>query len=254
MKLNLKNKKVIRKEVKKGEFTTVSNSILHNPNLTINSKMLMIQVLSDSDDKFDFSRTLYMKRLGVTKNTLNKIINELTQQGYMKMTKIGKTHYNHYTFNEFGNMKPKAKGEENDENKTMSASEREKVITYVKPIVQLFENSEMNKIITDLLTEANDGKIIEFYDFKSQCEKLITKVKKKKYKSIIDEMGTKLNSKPKSFQKIYTDYIKSEIFEKNNLEFDYRNRYYHKLSSYNAEKSRYNPDPESAAADRLDGC
>jgi len=251
MSLNVKNKTVIRKEIKKGEFTTVSNSILHNPNLTLKSKMLMIQVLSDSDDKFKFSRALYMKRLDITKNTLNDAINELIQQGYMKITKIGKTHYNHYTFNEFGNMKPKSNDEKN---KTMSETDLKKLITYVESIKPLCNNSDVEKEITKLMLAVKDKKLTDFYDFKSQCEKSIAKMKRKIYKSIMDKMRPKLESKPKTFKKIYTDYIKSEIFDKDNLQFDYITKYHHKLSSYNIERSRHNPDPESAAADRLDGC
>lgn len=252
MSLNLKNKTVIRKKLNNGEFTTVSNSILRNPNLTLKSKMLLIQVLSDSDDKFDFSPALYMKRLDISKNTLKDAIKELIHQGYMKITKIGKTHYNHYTFNEYGNMKTKDKKKK--ENKTMSASHREKLQTYGQSIAPLFKNSKIFDEISNLMTELKENKITDFYDFKSQSEKIITKEKKKIYKSIIDKMRTKLESKPKRFVKIYTDYIKSEIFEKDNLQFDYITKYHNKLTSYNAEIRRYNPDPESAAADRLDGC
>ena len=101
-----KNKKVIRKEIVKGEFTTINYSILRDKRLTPNAKLLLIEILSDKDD-FKFSEQLYMNRMGISKSVLYNALNNLKEVGYLKSTKIGDTHYNFYTISQFANLNNK---------------------------------------------------------------------------------------------------------------------------------------------------
>jgi hypothetical protein len=100
----MKNKTVVKKENKSGEFTTVHYSILRNLKLGPISKLLLIEILSDSND-FTFSQTLYCNRLGITKKTYFKAIKNLEECGYIRKTKVINRNLYHYTISEFGNLK-----------------------------------------------------------------------------------------------------------------------------------------------------
>ncbi len=101
----MNNKKVIRKNLQEGKFTTIHNSILLDNRLSPTAFRLLVTILSDSDTKFDLSQTLYCKRLAITKPTFIKAIKNLENCGYLKKTenKINKTRH-YYIISEFGNL------------------------------------------------------------------------------------------------------------------------------------------------------
>lgn len=264
------NKKVIKKENKKGDFTTVNYGILRNKNLSSNAKILFIEILSDSED-FRFSEQLYIKRIGFSKTTYYRAIDNLIDIGYIKKKKIKDSQYNYYIISEFGNLKSddevevsieqlekspeksnQKKVKSKDVKKVLEGDNLEKLNAYIKSVGPLLSNPEISKGVTELLKEVQKNKISDYYEFKTKSEKIIISVKKKTYKNMYDEMKRKLNSTPKRFQNIYTDYLKTEIFDKNNLVFNYKNKFLVKNHLY-MSKYHYKPDPESLAADRADG-
>ena len=105
----MQNKKVIRlSEKKEGTFTTVSYTILHNPKLLPVDKMLLISILSDSDN-FQLNQNLYATRLGVARKTIGESIKRLVKQGYMKEPNTkskgkGNGFITYYTISEYGNL------------------------------------------------------------------------------------------------------------------------------------------------------
>ncbi|MEM1002359.1 MAG: hypothetical protein AAGH46_06905, partial [Bacteroidota bacterium] len=125
-----KNKKVIRKDNVKGDFTTVNYSILRDKRLSPNSKLLLIEILSDKDD-FKFSEQLYMNRMGISKTVLYKAISNLKEVGYLKSTKIGNTHYNFYTISEYGKLNKKTDKCNAQEPNLTEASKAIKDTTYM---------------------------------------------------------------------------------------------------------------------------
>lgn len=74
------------KENRPGQFSTLSNSARRDKRLTGNSKILLMEILSDTE-KFSVSQTLYMDRLGITKVTFLRCIKQLEEFGYIKRTK-----------------------------------------------------------------------------------------------------------------------------------------------------------------------
>jgi len=103
----MKNKTVIRKKNTKGKFTTIHHSIINDTRLTPTAFKLIVLILSDSDDKFDLSRTLYINRLGVSEPTFDKALQVLIECGYIRVEKLkNRIQFNHYTISEYGNLTP----------------------------------------------------------------------------------------------------------------------------------------------------
>lgn len=108
------NKKIIRSESKVGTFTTVNYKILRDDNLTPISKLLMIEITSDSDE-FKLSQSLYCKRLNIDRKQFQRAIIDLIKNGYIRRKDISKPNkvgvksrpIYHYTVSEYGNLKSK---------------------------------------------------------------------------------------------------------------------------------------------------
>lgn len=150
----MSNRKTIQQENKSGEFTTVSYKILRDKNLSPISRILLIEILSDSDS-FTMSPTMYMNRLGVTKKTLYKSINQLEEFGYVKKTDITKPSKSgkvkkvyHYLISPYGNL--------NTESKTSDLKEDIQTIDTIIPEVK----EEPLKPIKDVSKDINND-IIE---------------------------------------------------------------------------------------------
>lgn len=116
----MKNKKVIRKKNESGKFTTINLSVLNDTRLSTTARLLLISILSDSDE-FSMSQELYKKRLGIGQSAYLNAISNLEEFGYLKKTEIennvsipkvkkadsNKTIY-FYTISEFGNLSKEA--------------------------------------------------------------------------------------------------------------------------------------------------
>lgn len=123
-KLDLFNNKKIRREYHPSNISKITR----DKNITSNAKLLLIEILSDKDD-FDFSRKLYLNRLGWDKKQLDRAIVCLENNGYIRKTKIGKTNFNFYTISEYGNLLPKkSSGDTSTEIGSDTPQEENKVI------------------------------------------------------------------------------------------------------------------------------
>ena len=107
----MSNRKTIKCENELGKFTTVNYKVLRDKKLSPISRILLIEILSDSDN-FTLSPTMYSNRLGVTKKTLYKSIQQLVDNGYIRRTNISKPGTKgkeklvyHYLISEYGNLK-----------------------------------------------------------------------------------------------------------------------------------------------------
>lgn len=228
------NKTVIRKENLSGQFTTIHNSILLDKRLTPIAFRLLTMILSDSDTKFNLSQTLYVNRLGITKQTFFDALVNLEECGYLRKVDINRDKATkkivyHYTISEFGNLNPKEKElelsllenvvvEESAEVKEILLPEQEiatDVNEYLLSIVNLLENAEVADFILNMIEK----------------ESTLGEIKKWVKKYLIDKYNQELNSisdkkeHPKAFND-FKSWLKSEIFEKYNLGVNASNKWF----------------------------
>lgn len=180
------NTKLIRKENTKGNFSTIKNSIKYDLRLSPTSRLILLEVFSNSDD-FAYSETYILKFLGMTKQTYYKYRDELIKFGYLKIkSNVKNPNLNYYIFSEFGNLKteeetvqPKAKPELCD----------------IDDIEKFGYDKIIDSIVTDLTNKDYDVNIEKIFDMfltkvtKEQLEKGIEKSKLEK--SIIQKCSTK---------------------------------------------------------------
>lgn len=250
---DLPNKKVVRKENKSGDFTTVNYTILRNKKLIPNAKLLMIEILSDSDG-FRYSEQLFINRMNIGKSTYYRALNNLIENGYVRKQKIKNSNKNYYVISEYGNLNStnqtdKSSGplemtlKETKDKKPASKEHMEKrIFTYLMPFVEF---------ITPELTEeyhkmVEDG--LDYYQIKSALNKGIVKAKKMHFKEvknhIIDRTFSSNNNKAEAIK-----ILKDEIFNKNKMSDPYR-----MLNIGSQNINRRKPlDEESLAADRASG-
>lgn len=247
-----KNKKVHRKENKNGTFTTINYAILRDKRLTPNAKVLLIEILSDTEG-FKFSEQLYMNRMGITKPTLYRAMDKLIEYGYLKTTKIKNTHYNFYTISEYGNLNSN-NDDEAIEDSTIEASKtleenqkpndldlQSKVYSYLNPYCDFITPEAAAKYHT----MADGGQ--DYHSIKSALDKIL---KKNQVEHFNEVKTTLLESY--AGQKVKDEAIKVlkvEIFE--TLKRTDVNRI-RKLAGININKRR-KLDPESLQADKMDG-
>ena len=189
----MKNKKVIRKENKSGEFTTTHLSIVNDMRLTSTAFRLLTMILSDNDLTFNLSGVVYLKRLGLDKisktgniyydkNQYYSAINNLIECGYMSKTPYkdlrGLKKYM-YTISEYGNLNSNKQQEEVTQQEEVVTQQEEVVIknnsTIFEPITEPEFNNFINNVVNKLCKDnINSGtiaqkesitkKVIRFYE------------------------------------------------------------------------------------------
>lgn len=205
------NRKTFKtKKHEAGTFTSVPNKLLHNPNLSVLAKMLLIQLLSDSDD-FTVSPTLYAKRMNVSESSIYNALKELEQKGYVKRKEIktaikglkkegsNKKIY-HYTISEFGNLN----NESNQSIPTQATDE-------VEPNPEVTETpDEINKLLNDYLLNIGD------YLEDKQIESLVIDLAKGiRTKNDLDDVIVQIDSEIKKVKKEILAKVENEIMCKN---------------------------------------
>ena len=196
----MNNRKIRNTNKKSGTFTTVSYNILRDINLTPNAKILLIEILSDSDN-FDISQTLYCKRLGWEKNQFTRAIVSLEEHGYIKRTPIDKDKVipgkkkkgsnrvmYFYTVSEFGNLN----------------NEKVTEITIA--------NNEANPPTIDDLNKLKE--MVRNDVFYKTALKLLDEQWKNNFESdnlVLQKLIEKLDSKKKELQKVYIDSVISNL-------------------------------------------
>ncbi len=250
----MKNKTVIRKVNVNGQFTTIHNSILRDKRLSPNGFRLLVNILSDSDENFKLSPTVYCDRLGITKTTFLNAITNLEECGYLKRedSKIDKSK-NHYIVSEFGNLNPNQETDidtahsespstENsavESNQTQSEKDSQEFDEYLYSIERLmnyeeFENLLLNKWVPELqnVNKAELKKHVDAYlvGFYNECLALAKNPGKH----------------PKAL-KDYKDLLKKEIFTNHNLEINARNKW--SILSLTKHKKPFKTDFETEMGD-----
>ena len=74
--------KFILKKAKKNNYTSISNELLLNSNLSFAAKGMAVSLLARPDD-WEISVPALMKEGELGRDKINKLINELVQHGYM---------------------------------------------------------------------------------------------------------------------------------------------------------------------------
>jgi len=255
---NIKNKHVIRKENKKGKFTTVKYTILRDERLNSNAKILMIEILSDSD-RFDFSETLFMDRMGVGPKAYRAALRKLVESGYVRKTPIKNTANFHYTISEYGNLKDKdiTTEEPVDESNlqpevetvdipsTPKLSREELLMKLAKFIIPL--QDFLTPDIAETYTELTKGDF-DVYEVKSKLIKLIEKEKLSYFNSIANEVKNSSSNIDVKVEALRL--LKKEVFDNNDNKITSVRVRTRASANINRKKSI---DPETLAADRPSG-
>jgi DNA-binding MarR family transcriptional regulator len=249
----MKNKTVIRKQNVKGQFTTIHHSILKDKRLSPNGFRLLVSILSDSDENFKLSPTVYCNRLGITKTTfLNAVIN-LENCGYIKreVSKVNKRK-KHYTVSEFGNLKKEQS--ESDINESENPIEQEEAslediseysdefLDYVNTLIKLNKYEEFESLFNDEWIEKL--KINTVVELKKHVDAYLVGI----YKEYLAHAKNP-EKHPKAL-KDFKDWLKKEIYINHNLDINPRSKWA-QLSLVKYKKT-YKTDYETELADRLE--
>lgn len=231
----MKNKTVIRKKIESGGFTSIHNSIIKDKRLSPNGFRLLVSILSDSDDKFNLSQTLYCKRLGIEKTTFFNAINNLEDCGYLKKTITkGKKLY-HYTISEYGNLNTSTTETKADLNLVESTNQTTPIQLEKNENINISELSadflEYYYSLEKLLSYTN------FQDFIYDClhvHKIRTVIELKKkvneFLLPIYKENLALAKDPDKHPKALIDFkawLKTEIFGNHNLSSNAKSKWAH---------------------------
>lgn len=246
----MKNKTVIRKENEKGKFTTIHHSILKDKRLSSNGFRLLVNILSDSDENFKLSPTVYCNRLGISKTTFLNAIKNLEECGYLKRedSKID-TSKNYYTISEFGNLKKEPSESITNESENPTEQEEtsleevseysDEFLAYVKTLDELIKYEEFGTLfIGEWMEKLKINTVVEL-------KKKVDEYLKEIYK---ENLALAKNSEeyPKALIK-YKEWLKDEIFNKHNLDINAKNKW--AILSLIKFKKPYKTDYETLMGD-----
>lgn len=188
----MKNKIVYRKELVKNQFTSIHTSILNDTRLSSNAFRLLTSILSDNDETFNLSQTVYCNRLGWNNKTFQRAIDDLIECGYIRRTEISNDKHipgvkkagstkkiYFYTVSEYGNLNSKKKIQEPIKGLKIYD---ENILTkeYITNSIEKFIIDETptrvsDERITEMLDERSNGLTQEAY--KAVLSKIINRVK-----------------------------------------------------------------------------
>lgn len=246
----MKNKKVIRKKNESGKFTTISLSVLNDTRLSTTARLLLISILSDSDE-FTLSQELYKKRLNIGQSAYLNAISNLEEFGYLRKTGVeadvfipkikkansDKTIY-FYTISEYGNL--------NNEASTIETPENEAIIQPVEavrevveqPIIQVIQPvsvvNEPNYEVLEILQNpqlqtlfSNDDVLYDKLKAELQCEYSLNSIKKiftpaltKIYNEAFESISHKIKPNSEKSVNEFKQWLKKEVFENYNINFE----------------------------------
>lgn len=237
----MKNKKVIRKKHESGKFTTINLSVLNDTRLSTTARLLLISILSDSDE-FTLSQELYKKRLGIGQSAYLNAISNLEEFGYLRKTSIEndvsipkikkadstKTVY-FYTISEYGNLNNEVPTVENHENEQPNQSTIE-VIPEVanQPVPQ---EPIVDELVEYLLKTENvylgNEDLFEKLDTEIKTTRSLKNVKKlieteliRVYNEAFESISHKIKPNSEKSVKEFKQWLKNEIFENYNIHFE----------------------------------
>lgn len=243
--------------------------------MSIYANMLMIQLLSDSDD-FTLSAEGYAKRMNIARSQVYKAINELAENGFIAKTPVPKDQFvrgrkkkdsekviYHYTICEFGTL-----------NKRTEQAEEEQIIKapvapsgeVLQQLAELIEKDYFTRTAIELI----DWNGVEgFSDDFTQFEQLITRIGDKiphLQKSYADKVKNSLrnyhsNQYPNSVKKKMDERIKQVVYTEQRIfnspsvagALDEAQNYWSRITNeYNKKQSDKKLDYETLLHDQLE--
>ncbi|RXR17353.1 hypothetical protein EQG63_11230 [Flavobacterium amnicola] len=237
----MKNKKVIRKKNESGKFTTINLSVLNDTRLSTTARLLLISILSDSDE-FTLSQELYKKRLGIGQSAYLNAISNLEEFGYLRKTGLendvsipknkkadsNKTIY-FYTISEYGNLgkeAPKIETQETKANNQPAIKVIPETIeqpTIQEPVVS-YELAEYLQKTANVYLSNDDlsSKLVSEIETTASIKnvkKLIDTELIRVYNETFDSIRHLIKPNSEKSVKEFKQWLKKEIFENFNIHF-----------------------------------
>jgi hypothetical protein len=264
------NNKKIRTKKKSGSFITIDTKIISDKNLSSNAKILLISILSDSDN-FEVSQSLYCKRLGWEKNQFTRAIEQLEKYGYVKRTKLdsdraiaGKLKKGSnrvlyfYTVSEYGNL---TKLENDDENLIATSEIEPPTQEEIQWFTQEVGQNEFTKYSLDYIS---DELWNNWQADRTKYRELVKELKHKtseiqaKYVQHLKAILIDFNSSkyPKSVIQKMEDKIKQVVYKEKRFfksesvggeDYEAKSFWLHLRNDYNQKRNKNRIDPETAA-------
>ncbi len=243
------NKKVIRKPNIDGSFTTIHHSILFDKRLTPTAHWILTVILSDSDTKFSVSQKALAKRLEISLGAVKKALENLEDCGYLKREKQPRGHF--YFISEFGNLnKEKDTPKVKDVDLEVKITKNNNLLNeYLITNSDYIDIKEVHETIIDLVVEFTNDNLLDFYPFRVEANKIITKWKKDIFFAFMDVTNNASKNVSKATIKEYSDWLKGEIFENNRMPED---EYKSKWMALKLKNKTYKTDFETAAYDKAE--
>ena len=252
-----KNKKVIKKDLTKSKFTTVHHSILYDQRLSANALRILISLLADAEN-FNASYKLFENRFNISNKTVKAAFKNLEECGYVKRTKLPRGF--HYTISEFGNLNP-TKVEEVTETITTKEidvqleekiqQQKDLLQEYLSKINAYLENDYIQNFMFDLASSHTDSTgLIDFYAFRNKAEKELKSIKKELFKGLMSFTNKRSACISKKADKKYKEWLKEEIYVKNNIPTDAECK--HKWKHIKARNQVFKTDYETARYDKAE--
>jgi len=257
--MSKKNKTVIRKELKEGEFTTVKLSILHDKRISPNALRILLSLLSDKED-FNASYKLFENRFGINNRTVRDAFKLLEELGYVRLTEQKRGHY--YEVSEYGNLNT-SKGKDEVQTEETLVPIDDKLEERINKNFELFKNyifsigvymehdTSILKTVNELSEEYTDKDgLIDFYKFKSDIEKLVNKKKLEQYKLLLPIRDKRTKVIANKAVTTYEKWLKNEIFELGALptESECKKKWMH----IKMKNQKFTTDYETARFDRAE--
>ena len=254
--MSKKNKKVIKKDLTKSKFTTVHHSMLYDQRLSANALRILISLLADAEN-FNASYKLFENRFNISNKTVKAAFKNLEECGYVKRTKLARGF--HYTISEFGNLNPtKTEVEETPVIKEVNAQLEEK-IQQQKDLLQEYFNKNAAylaydatfNLLIDLASSYTDSSgLVDFYTFRNKAEKELKSIKKELFKGLMSFTNKRSACISKKADKKYKEWLKEEIYVKNNVPTDAECK--HKWKHIKIRNQEFKTDYETARYDKAE--
>lgn len=206
MKTNFKNGNIIRVPNAKGNYATINNNILNNPNLSSDAIRLLMVLLNRSESWVPVLKH-YQERFNWKKDQLTKATNNLIENGYLTRHQYSKGKGNGFTYfynvSEYGNL-----------NQSKVSSEPKSEPTQVAELIPELTDAQINEfnVTVSALVQKHSlpieigNEIVEHYTKKIEAgslngnnydiNKIISEIKqstiKRRYTFLCEEIDRKI--------------------------------------------------------------
>lgn len=247
------NQKRLPSEKKSGQFYQMFTRITNDNRLTGNAHWILCSILSNAPT-FNISSIALQKRLGLGKDAVSAGFVVLEECGYVRRTKLPRGFF--YEISEYGNLNNEPSVE------VVLTEPKQNKIVDVKPTkVVGFNQAYSDATLKYITLNRNylDEKIVQlfigisekhygdFHAFKSDADKVINKYKTKYYNECLADV--KLSSCTKEGQTIFKEWLKTEIYDENKIDIDYKKKLRFLSSKYPV---KFKTDVETEYMDRME--